>query len=177
MEGEIVDENERKRPLPEPAQDTETTPGWIRDYVNGLFPCTFDPLEYAYANDSFEPFLDDWKDFSFVHPPHADAQLWVEKAAVEAEKGNFSVMLLPAIFNAVYWRECVYQYATEIRVFTCPVKMPNAKKQIVSQMCLVVFAGKIEGAEYPPVFPVEPPNWQDHYYKRARNRARFAVRR
>lgn len=103
MEEEILQENEQKRQLPPPAEDTETTPGWIRDYVNSLFPCDFDPLEFAYASDTYEPFIEDWRGFSFCHPPHADAQLWVEKAAVEAEKGNFSVLLLPAVFNAVYW--------------------------------------------------------------------------
>jgi hypothetical protein len=177
MEEEKAIENEHKRELPPPAEDTETTPGWIRDYANSLFPIDFDPLEFAYSNDEFEPFIHDWKGFSFVHPPHADAQLWVEKAAIEANKGNFSVMFLPAVFNAVYWREVIYRHATEIRVFVCPVKLPGKKKQIVSQMCLVVFAGAIEGAEYPPVFPVEPTGWENHYYKRPRNRARFSVNR
>ncbi len=71
----------------------------------------------------------------------------------------------------------MYPKSTEIRVFTCPVKLPGAKKQIVSQMCLVIFAGRNEEEKdlpYPPVFPIEPAGWESHYYKRARNRARFS---
>jgi hypothetical protein len=87
------------------------------------------------------------------------------------------VLLLPAVFNSVYWREGLYQKATEIRVFTCPIKLPNKKKQVVSQMCLVIFAGRSEEEKnlpYPPVFMIEPQGWNAHYYVRARNRARFS---
>lgn len=177
MEAEEADEqqNEQKRERPEPFDDTDTTPGWLIDYVAEDFPITFFPEQQVEA-----PLVQDWQGFSFVHPPHAEAQLWVEKAAAEAKKGRFSVLLLPAVFNAVYWRETVYPEATEIRVFTCPVKLPGAKKQVVSQMCLVVFAGRLPeeaAAQYPPVFPVEPTNWQANYYKRKRNLARFATRK
>jgi hypothetical protein len=170
--------NKRGRAFSHP--DTDTTPGWIRDYVDEDFNITFDPLDFAAGNPNFNPLVDAWTGFSFVHPPHAEAQLYCEKAAREATRGNFSVLLLPAVFNSVYWRECVYKTATDIRVFTCPVKMPGQKKQIVSQMCLVVFAGRAPedvDVPYPPVFPVEPSNWQQHYYKRKRNLARFAVRK
>lgn len=153
-------------------EDTERTPGWLREFVDHGFDITFEPelhLEH--------PLAQPWQGFSFVHPPHAEAQLWCEKAAKEAAEGRFSVLLLPAVFNSCYWRDCVYKHATDIRVFTCPVKMPGAKKQIVSQMCLVVFAGtenRTPDYPYPPVYPIEPPGWQDQYYKRPRNRARFA---
>lgn len=152
--------------------DTERTPGWLRDFVEEQFRVSFEP-EVSLAS----PLKDSWQGFSFVHPPHAEAQQWCEKAAAEASKGNFSVLLLPAVFNSCYWRGVVYPNATEVRVFTCPVKLPGAKKQIVSQMCLVVFAGPGErepGYPYPPMWPVEPTDWASKYYKRARNMARFA---
>lgn len=151
--------------------DTERTPGWLRDHVDVDFKITFDP-----ENQLEDPLNSDWQGFSFVHPPHSEAEMWCEKAAMEAVKGNFSVLLVPAVFNSCYWRKTIYPCATEVRMFTCPIKMPNAKKQIVSQMALVVFAGtgnREEGYPYPPMFPIEPANWQEHYYKRFRNRARF----
>lgn len=99
-----------------PFEDTERTPGWLRDFVAANFTITFEP-ETALQN----PLGDAWQGFSFAHPPHSEAQQWCEKAAFEARRGNFSVLLLPAVFNSCYWRSCVYPEATEIRVFTCPV--------------------------------------------------------
>ena len=183
MEAKLID---RKRERDEPTEDTSTTPGWLVDYVKADFPITFYPLlEQEKDAENFNALINDWQGFCFAHPPHAEAQLWCEKAARQAEQGVFSVLLLPAVFNSVYWREVVYRKATEIRVFACPVKMPSKKKQIVAQMCLVVFAGPSlhhqhaqEGElAYPPIFPVEPNGWESHYYKRARNQARFTTKR
>lgn len=152
-------------------EDTERTPGWLRDYVDEDFNITFEP-----ENELAEPLDQPWQGFSFAHPPHAEAQMWCEKAAREARRGAWSVLLLPAVFNSVYWRQVVYPNATEVRVFTCPIKMPTAKKQIVSQMCFVVFAGTAEREAdypYPVMYPMEPTGWERHYYKRRRNLQRF----
>ncbi len=86
-------------------EDTESTPGWLRDFVDQDFTVTFEPQLYTQIRKDYQPLLHDWAGFSFVHPPHAEAQLWVEKAAQESAKGNHSVLLLPAVFNSVYWRE------------------------------------------------------------------------
>lgn len=62
-------------------------------------------------------------------------------------------------------------------MFACPIKLPGKKKQVVSQMCMVIFAGRTpeeKDLPYPPIFVVEPAGWDTHYYKRARNRARFS---
>ena len=162
------DENKRAREPPA----LEKTPEWLVDYACQDFPIDFYP-----EADLETPLIKSWRGFSFVHPPHAEAELWVKKAVLEMHRGNHSVLLLPAVFNSVYWREIVYPQATEIRVLTCPVKLPGAKKQIVSQMSLVVFAGRSPGEELslPPIYPVEPPMWRDNYYIRARNRARFSA--
>lgn len=162
---------EKRGPAP-PFDDTDVTPGWIRDFVYGEFPITFEPI---FQRDA--PLIQNWEGFSFAHPPHDEAQMWCEKAAAEATKGNFSVLLLPAVFNSIYWRTVVYKTAAEIRVLACPIKRPGQKKQIVSQMALVVFADKIPDLKMPPVFVVEPENWESVYYKRQRNLARFGVRK
>lgn len=163
MEQELNEEG--KRVLPD-FVDTPTTPKWIREFVYGDFPITTEAETLGLTAP--------WHGFCFAHPPHDEAELWCEKAASEADKGVFSVLLLPAVFNSLYWKQYVYPFATEIRMIACPIKKPGARKQIVSQMALVIFAGREGEEKYPPIFVVEPENWRQNYYKRARNLARFS---
>lgn len=89
-------------------------------------------------------------------------------------KSTMANSFLTRILTATF---IVYPKSKEIWVFTCPIKLPSKKKQIVSQMCLVIFAERSPEEKtlpYPPIFPVEPAGWEDKYYKRARNRARFS---
>lgn len=162
---EQADERGRER---EPLEDTQLTPAWLREYVYGEFPITID-AEGSSLMDKWIPGL------VFHHPPHDEAQLWCEKAAAEIDNDVISVLLLPAVFNSIYWRSIVYKKAAEIRILACPIKLPGKKKQIVSQMALVVFAKREpEHKELMPnIFVVEPENWKDNYYKRQRNLARF----
>ena len=152
--------------------DTSGTPGWVRDYVYSQFPITFEPGE----TPGFVGLTGEWQGFSFVHPPHEEAQLWCEKAVAEHKKGHISVLFLPAVFNSIYWRQVIYPHATDVRIFACPVKRPGQKKQIVSQMALVLFAGRDGDEKYPPIFIVEPEEWEQNYYKKPRNRARFSLK-
>lgn len=156
-------------------EDSGSTPGWVRTWVCSKYPITFHPD----LQPDFLPLVQEWQGFSFAHPPHDEAQLWCEKAVTEAQKGHLSILLLPAVFNSIYWRTVIYSGATEIHILTCPVKKPGAKKQIVSQMALVIFAGRegMEETASPPLFLTEPENWELNYYKRQRNFARFAVRK
>lgn len=161
----------RERPV---FEDTTNTPGWIREWVYSDFPITFEPDTEA----NFLPLIHAWRGFSFAHPPHDEAQLWCEKAAEEAKKGHWSVLLLPAIVNSIYWRTVVLPNALEIRIIACPIKKPGKNKQIVSQMALVIFADRTQPpTEMPPVFIMEPPEWETKYYKRPRNLARFKVKK
>jgi|GEM_PF-3159161 len=169
--------------------DHVLTPAWLKEYIYSEFPCDYDPCPVDPKEDGLKV---DWQGFAFCNPPYSETQAWVEKAALEASKGNFSVLLVPAVFNSVYWRETVYQSASEIRIFKCPIRFEGFKKQIVTQMCLLVFAGMFicatkscltyfiaeHGPENgdPPVVMIEPPNWGDHYYKRRRNQVRFRTR-
>lgn len=152
-------------------EDNGHTPGWLKTWVFSKFTITMD------ADDT--SLMTPWNGLVFCHPPHADAEIWCEKAARELENGVVSILLLPAVFNSIYWRNIVYRDAYEIHVLTCPIKKPGAKKQIVNQMALVVFAPRADKETHPlpPVFLLEPDNWEDAYYKRPRNRARFALRR
>lgn len=149
--------------------DTPHTPGWILDYVQNEFPINHEPLDI----------LTPWKGFSFKHPAHEEAQLWVQKAVSEASKGNHSVLLVPANFNSIYWREIVYRNCTDIRILVCPFRRPCAKKPVNCQMALLIFAGRPEEEmnQCCPIFAIEPAGWEEHYYKRARNKARFTIQK
>jgi len=118
-----------KRPREDDVEG-DMTPVWLKEFITSEFPCDFEPCAQT-AEAEFDGLQSDWRGFSFVNPPYSETQLWVEKAVTEQKKGNFSVMLIPAVFNSVYWREVVYPHASEIRVFTCPIKFTGQKKQIV----------------------------------------------
>lgn len=173
MQGEKRDREEEVVAQRPKFADIGATPGWIRDLVYATFPIDFEPGE----TPNFVPLVQEWKGFSFAHPPHEEAQLWCEKAVTEAKKGHISVLLLPAVFNSIYWRSVVYPNATDIRILACPLKRPGQKKQIVSQMAFVVFAGRDDQEAYPPIVVMEPEDWETHYYKKPRNKARFAIKR
>lgn len=154
-----------------------TTPIWLREFVAKNFPCTFNAVE----EPGFDGLNADWptgKDqLTFVNPAFADTQLWIEKAAKELKKGAASILFVPAYFNSVYFRESVYPNASEIHILTCPMKIPGKTKPVVAQTALVAFAGKdpeIPAEQYPLLMLAHPENWEETYYKRSRNRSRFA---
>ena len=96
-----------KRPRPvefrlPPMSDADcvTTPDWILEYVQKSYPVNYDPCPEVPTEDGLKV---DWKGFAFVNPPNSECQVWMEKAAIESAKGNFSVLLVPATFNSVYW--------------------------------------------------------------------------
>lgn len=159
--------------------DQDTTPQWLRDYVAQNFPVTFNPVEKAGFSGLMEPWPAGNEQLCFVNCPFADAQLWIEKAKKELKRGAASIVFVPAVFNSLYFRESVYPHASEIQIFTCPIKQPGKNKQLVAQTCLVVFAAREEDAladRFPSVILVEPEGWEQGYYKRARNQARFAIK-
>ncbi len=161
----------RKRPVPEVVNSAGVkTPEWLKNFIYDEFPCDTDR-----SADGLEP--GDWTGFTFVNPPHSEAQAWVEKAAEQASKGNFSVLLIPAVFNSLYWREIVYPNASSIGVFKCQIKFEGHKKQVVTQMSLVSFVADAGNDGDPVVTLLEPVGWEDHYYARKRNKMRFRTRR
>ena len=72
MEGENPPKQGEKRELVA-HDDTESTPGWLRDFVDQDFVITFEPQLYTQIRKDYQPLLHDWAGFSFVHPPHAEA--------------------------------------------------------------------------------------------------------
>lgn len=153
--------------------DDVATPDWLMEYVMQEFPqvasdpCPLEPEEDGLGCD--------WDAWSYVNPPFSECQTWVEKAVMEAKKGNYSVMLIPATFNSCYWRETVLANASEIRILTCPIRFDNQKKQVVTQMALVIFAAPTGNGGCLSISAIEPKGWSQHYYKRKRNMSRFCA--
>lgn len=155
--------------------DNYQTPQFLKEYVKKYHGCNYDPCP---TNPEVDGLHTDWLGVSFVHPPGSQCMAWIQKAAEEAGKGNFSYVLAPAAFNATYWREIVYPNASRIFILTVPIRLVGMKKQASGQMCLIEFASK-HGPKVdnqPEVLLIEPEGWETDYYKRERNRATFANR-
>ena len=172
MEGENLAAPKRHM-VAYPHESEEVRPQWIRDWIFGEYPCDFEPLSaFGRAAGLQVP----WHGLSFVFPPLNDTQAWVEKAVREQAYGRYSILLVPAVFNSVYWRETVYQKVSDIRILTCPIRLDGAKKGVTTQMSILVFAAPPSADEerlQPPMSLVTPDGWADNYYKRRRNQARF----
>ncbi len=169
MDLENVDPNNRFAPQ---WPDVVKCPDWLKQQVFALFPCKFEPL-LVYGPDNGLKMA--WQDVSFAMPPANECHSWVRKAVKEQAKGNFSILLVPATFNAVYWREDVYSNVSEIRILTCPLKLPSSKrtKAVIAQMALLVFAAKDPNEDYSkltvPITIWEPTGWASNYYKKDNN--------
>lgn len=155
--------------------DNFETPQFLKDFVKKYFKCNNDPCP---VDPEVDGLTNDWLGVSFVHPPGSQCMAWIQKAAEEAAKGNFSYVLAPAAFNATYWREIVYPNASRIFILKVPIRLIGMKKQASCQMCLIGFETK-HGPKvdnHPDILLIEPEGWETDYYKRARNRETFANR-
>ena len=50
----------------------------------------------------------DWQTWTYCNPPYSEVELWVQKAHLEAAKGNYSVMLLPARTDTKWFHRWIY---------------------------------------------------------------------
>jgi len=156
-----------KRPQEE--EQFETPPLWLLQYVAESFG---DDLDIVRNPSQMRL---PWQEWNFVCAPFEESHLWMEKAIEELKLGHNSIMFVPAAFNSLYWGQYVYPYAAEVRILKCPVRMESKKRKTVNQMCLVVFAPRAEGETEVVYSAIEPAGWNQQYYKRARNRQRFAA--
>lgn len=191
----------RKAAAPPPApekpmfrNDEAKTPAPIVNYVMEEFGCNYDPCPENYVPGGPIPdgLATDWSGVAYVNPPQSQCQAWVTKAVEEQAKGHPSVLLVPFNAKSCYWKEIVYPNVNEIRILTCPIRFENHTKQQVTGKCLFGFFGRANGlaemcllyfaaepqrnAGAPLTTFVEPPGWEEAYYKRARNRSRFRVK-
>ena len=83
--------------MPKSKSDIHPTPDSVFDLIYETWGIKgqylFDPCP---VNPTFDGLLIDWGKINYVNPPYSDLSLWVIKAFEEKDKGNSTIMLLPA---------------------------------------------------------------------------------
>ena len=63
-------------------------------------PCPVDP--------QWDGLMIEWEKINYVNPPYTDLFLWVYQAIEEADKGNRTIMLLPAKTDQEWFHHLIY---------------------------------------------------------------------
>jgi len=128
------------------ANDTWATPVWLFEYAEERYG-KFD-LDVCAADDSYKckPYytieqnslMQPWRRFNWCNPPYSNITPWVEKAALEANCGNATVMLLPADFST-RWFKLVWDTSSEILIINRRIKFvgANSSPKFASFFCLI----------------------------------------
>ena len=70
----------------------------------------------------------DWGARNWCNPPYSDITPWVTKAIEQMEKGNLTVMLIPAD-TSVKWFKLAYENCSECQLISGRVAFINAETQ------------------------------------------------
>jgi phage N-6-adenine-methyltransferase len=128
------------------ANDTWATPVWLFEYAEARYG-KFD-LDVCAAHDSYkcQPYytieqnslMQPWRRFNWCNPPYSNITPWVEKAALEANCENATVMLLPADFST-QWFKLVWNASSEILIINRRIKFVGASSspKFASFFCLI----------------------------------------
>ena len=128
------------------ANDTWATPAWLYRYAEYRFG-VFD-LDVCASHDSYKcrPYftiednslIQPWALFNWCNPPYSNIRPWVEKAALEANIGNSTVMLLPADFST-QWFKLVWDLSSDILILNRRIQFIGAKgsPKFASFFCLI----------------------------------------
>ena len=130
------------------ANDTWATPVWLFEYAQSRFG-DFD-LDVCAALDSFkcQPYytaednslVQPWAYLNWCNPPYSNIRPWVEKAALETNLGNRTVMLLPADFST-QWFKLVWEVSSEILVINKRIQFLGSPRssspKFASFLCLI----------------------------------------
>lgn len=96
--------NVEKRPADQLAPrfpEADACPAWLRDWVHEQYPAiSYEPLTDLGLGNALTTA---WHGVSFLFPPLAEAEAFVQKACFEQRRGNFSILVVPAMFNSIYW--------------------------------------------------------------------------
>ena len=128
------------------ANDTWATPVWLFEYAQSRFGNFY--LDVCAAHDSFkcQPYytiednslVQPWAYLNWCNPPYSNIRPWVEKAALETNLGNRTVMLLPAD-SSTQWFKLVWDMSSEILVINKRVQFVGAtgSPKFASFFCLI----------------------------------------
>lgn len=128
------------------ANDTWATPLWLFNYAKNYYG-DFD-LDVCASHDSYKcqsyytteenSLVQPWSRLNWCNPPYSNIRPWVEKAALEANEGNRTVMLLPADFST-QWFKLVWDLSSEINIINKRIKFIGARSspKFVSFFCFI----------------------------------------
>lgn len=128
------------------ANDSWETPQWLFDFAKerygdfSLDVCAAHGTNkcakyYTIAENSL---IQAWDTLNWCNPPYSDIRPWVEKAALEVNLGNRTVMLLPADFSTK-WFKMVWDLASEVLIINKRVSFvgASASPKFASFLCLI----------------------------------------
>lgn len=88
--------------------DNWITPKKLYDKLNEEFKFDYDPCPINYKIDGL---ITDWGNSNFVNPPYSNIKEWAKKCRIEQQKGNKSVLLIPARTDTNYFHKYILPYA------------------------------------------------------------------
>lgn len=123
------------------ATDHWKTPSLIYDIF--MLKDFFDPCPYM---STFDGLTIDWKKYNFVNPPYSQIKLWIDKALLECEKGNYTIMLVPARTDTKWFHKIYHQQQVSFTFLKGRLKFNDGKN----------------GAPFPSMY-IEfiPNNWEE----------------
>ena len=129
-------------------KDDYITPDWLMDELKQEFDfqldaCTDYNNYHAFPNGYTKKengLIQPWFTWTYCNPPYSEVALWVEKAHLEAEKGNYSVMLLPARTDTKWFHEFIYTNPRcEVRFLKGRLKFKGTKYPAPFPSMIVIF--------------------------------------
>jgi hypothetical protein len=113
------------------------TPKWLYEELNDEFNFDHDPCP---PNPIVDGLISEWGSMNFVNPPYGrEIKHWIYKAWWEKQRGNSSVMLIPARTDTSYWHDVIFPFATEIRFVPGRLKFDDGKNSAPFPSAIVIF--------------------------------------
>ena len=118
------------------------TPDWLLERLHAEFGFDFDPCPASWHPGCEWSGLEvAWGACTYVNPPFDACEAWLRKGAAEQARGKTSVFLIPARPWTIYWRDVVWEYASEVRILDQTVAFKGYKEQLPTALALVIFYG------------------------------------
>jgi hypothetical protein len=126
------------------------TPDEVIDLIQRMFAGREKIFDPAPPKPKFDGLSIPWKRFNYVNPPYSDVADWVQKACAEAERGNCSLLFVPARTHTKYFFADVFPRATYIILLHNRIVFKGYAAPLPTPIMMAVF-GK------PPVHRLKQP--------------------
>jgi len=118
------------------------TPVFI--YSQVLAKGMFDPCPF---HSTFDGLSIDWKELNFVNPPYSDLRRWIEKSIEQAEKGNKSILLIPARTDTKAFK-LLYEYGSIFVFITGRLRFNEADYAPFPSMLVIPHGGGVKNNRF-----------------------------